>query len=796
MPTPFDFLSNGPGVTASAANTGGGLLGSIGNFLGGNSSFGALGPLAAGALGGLALGGSSGSDLMSYMFGGGTARSAVTPQPPAYLTSALSGLMPQAAAGIQPPQFTGGDFVAPITETTRQGLRGLGDLGRSGLSQQTQGAGNALSALASGGGVATTGARTGQLGLTDTARGDYLYGGDAFNAAVDAAMRRVMPAVGSAFGGSGRLRSGLADVALGQGVTDAFASQYAQERANQQAAQGALLNQQNIARAQQAQAAGMAPAFEALRGLPAERLLQAGQTAQNLNTAQAQAARDAALTNNQLQQGDLAARTANVATLAGATPIGNEQTTELPANPLAGLLGLAALAGGGSGAGGGTGGLGGIGGGLGDLLGGAGDFLGGLFGDGFDLTGVLDNITGPVLGGLTGGLPGLPFNVNDPVGGFDLTGNLGGGGSGAVTPPTTPPGASLPSTPAAPFNPGSLSGANVAPIANGTINGITGGVPGLSFNTATPPGAFDLTGNLGSGVSPTPGGAANVATPPGQFQMPSAPAANPPTSVSTNAPRVPQAPSTNPLTSVSVQPGSAVNTVANTAEFTGAGGGAAFSPGSLSGATVVPIADSVIGGITGGLPGVTFNAATPAGAFELTGSLGGATGTGGAGGGALSGLGASGALAAAAPALAYLAMTAGSRAERNEANSIADSWAADITEAQNAGRETVNVELGGNTYTLRVGDIGDVKTGRWFQLANGQWLGIGAEGRPTPIISNAPPDVSSTASAPSYVQNGQLVTGPTLTPWQRGLPFARPNETTAEYEARMASSAYSGGGGN
>lgn len=860
--------------------------------------------------------------ILDYMFGGGTARSAVTPTAPAYLTSALAGLTPAVAAGIPAPQFTAADYAAPINAMQMQGIDQLAALGGAGLGgfamgaqgalqglaqgqganagafnaglntaqQYAQGAipqqsgyrtglgaltdvsrgvpGSAqaqttLGTLASGGGVGSYGAPTSQRGLTDTAAGNYLYGGEGFNAALDAATRRILPAVGSSFGGSGRLRSGLAQEALGTGIADAFAAQYGAERALQTGAQNTLLNQQNVDRArqlqaaasqgglanqtaglqsnaanallannsdmarlglagadlstnaalasrgQQLQAAGMAPQFEALRGLPAERLMQAGQAQQALVTQQAQAGRDARLTNNQLAQADLAARTANTATLAGATPIGQEQTTELPANPLAGLLGLGLLAGGLGGNG--SGGLGSIGDGLGGIAGGVGDLLGGIFGDNFDLTGVLQNITGPVLGGLTGGLPGLPFNINDPAGGFDLTGDLGnagGGGLPAGTPPATPPGqAQAPSTPSVtPPTGGAFNlGGNIVPIANDTIGSLTGGLPGATFNTGTPAGAFDLTGNLGGGLGSAPTGTANVAAPPGQFQMPSAPASSPPVSVPSSpasAPRIPQAPSTNPLTSVSVQPGGATNTVAGTAEFTGAGGGAAFNPASLTGATLTPIADSVIAGITGGLPGATFNAGAVPGAFELTGTLGStsATGATGAGGGALGGLGASGALAALAPAAAFLAMTAGSRAERDEANSLADSWATRITEAQNAGRETVNVDLGGNTYTLRVGDLGDVQTGRWFQLANGQWLGIGAEGRPAPILSNAPPDVSSTATAPSYVQGGtgttvgQLVTGQQFTPWQQGLPMARPGETMAEYQARMASPAYGGGG--
>ena len=60
--------------------------------------------------------------------------------------------------------------------------------------------------------------------------GDFLYGGDAFNAAVDAAYRAGMPGVLSAFGQGGRSDGGLAKVALAQAFADPFARQYRDER--------------------------------------------------------------------------------------------------------------------------------------------------------------------------------------------------------------------------------------------------------------------------------------------------------------------------------------------------------------------------------------------------------------------------------------------------------------------------------------------------------------------------------------------------------------------------------------
>lgn len=69
--------------------------------------------------------------------------------------------------------------------------------------------------------------------LMRTVQGDYLYGGEGFNAAVDAAYRAGMPGVLSRFGGAGRDDGGLAKVALAQAFADPFAAQYGQERGRQ-----------------------------------------------------------------------------------------------------------------------------------------------------------------------------------------------------------------------------------------------------------------------------------------------------------------------------------------------------------------------------------------------------------------------------------------------------------------------------------------------------------------------------------------------------------------------------------
>jgi hypothetical protein len=76
---------------------------------------------------------------------------------------------------------------------------------------------------------------------TDTLNGNYLYGGQGFNAAVDAATRKILPQVNSSFERAGRTGSGLAAQAQTQAIADAFAGQYGQERNNQLQAGGLAL---------------------------------------------------------------------------------------------------------------------------------------------------------------------------------------------------------------------------------------------------------------------------------------------------------------------------------------------------------------------------------------------------------------------------------------------------------------------------------------------------------------------------------------------------------------------------
>ena len=80
--------------------------------------------------------------------------------------------------------------------------------------------------------------RSAQNNATATLRGDYLYGGPGFNAAFDAASRKILPQVDSTFNRGGRYGSGLAQTAQTQALGDVFAGMYGQERNHQMQAMG------------------------------------------------------------------------------------------------------------------------------------------------------------------------------------------------------------------------------------------------------------------------------------------------------------------------------------------------------------------------------------------------------------------------------------------------------------------------------------------------------------------------------------------------------------------------------
>lgn len=106
-----------------------------------------------------------------------------------------------------------------------------------------------------------------QQNLIGTLQGENLYGGEGFNAALDAASRRILPQVDSAFAKAGRYGSGLAKTAQTQALADAFASQYGQERQRQM------------------QAATLTPQVDALRFEDAKALGGIGETQYGLEQA-------------------------------------------------------------------------------------------------------------------------------------------------------------------------------------------------------------------------------------------------------------------------------------------------------------------------------------------------------------------------------------------------------------------------------------------------------------------------------------------------------------------------------
>lgn len=124
--------------------------------------------------------------------------------------------------------------------------------------------------------------------LRQTASGNFLFGGDGFNAAVDAAVRAAQPGILSTFGraGAGGATSGLAQESLGRAAIDAFASQFANERANQLNAATSLGQFDEAAQNRAFQASGLLSQFgsqERDRQLDAvNRLPQAGLLNANL----------------------------------------------------------------------------------------------------------------------------------------------------------------------------------------------------------------------------------------------------------------------------------------------------------------------------------------------------------------------------------------------------------------------------------------------------------------------------------------------------------------------------------
>lgn len=95
--------------------------------------------------------------------------------------------------------------------------------------------------------------------LQSTAAGDFLFGGQGFRQAVDAAVRAAQPSILSTFGAAGRGTGGLAQAAIAEQATDAFARQFGNERQRQLAASGILADLDSQERARQLSAAGALP---------------------------------------------------------------------------------------------------------------------------------------------------------------------------------------------------------------------------------------------------------------------------------------------------------------------------------------------------------------------------------------------------------------------------------------------------------------------------------------------------------------------------------------------------------
>jgi hypothetical protein len=130
-----------------------------------------------------------------------------------------------------------GGFIPTAQNTFLDAAQGVGTgFLDPGLQQRLSGEGFSLSDYIGEGRDAVNFTRTPEAreALMGTARGDYLFGGEGFDAAVDAAVRAAQPHIMSAFGGdAASVNSGLSQHAIGQSAVDAFASQYKGERANQ-----------------------------------------------------------------------------------------------------------------------------------------------------------------------------------------------------------------------------------------------------------------------------------------------------------------------------------------------------------------------------------------------------------------------------------------------------------------------------------------------------------------------------------------------------------------------------------
>ena len=114
------------------------------------------------------------------------------------------------------PTYYPGSTVVPFSGETEESLQGIAARARAGspLVKDAQGL------------------------LSKTIAGDYLYGGQGFDAALNAARNKIIPDVESQFARQGRSGSGLARAAEAGQIGDSFAGLYNDERTRQQAAAG------------------------------------------------------------------------------------------------------------------------------------------------------------------------------------------------------------------------------------------------------------------------------------------------------------------------------------------------------------------------------------------------------------------------------------------------------------------------------------------------------------------------------------------------------------------------------
>lgn len=204
--------------------------------------------------------------------------------------------------------------------------------------------------------------------LKPFASGEYTYGGEGFNAALEAARNKILPQINSRFEQSGRFGSGLSRQAEASAVGDAFAGLYNQGLDRQLAASGALADQYQAERMNQMRALGLAPSVANMRAQDYATMTAVGDRHQAEQQKQMDAAKAAWMFQQQAPYDRL---TTASGIIQGGFP-GSTQTTTAPYSGPSTAQSLLSLGGMGLGAA--------LGGPFGAVLGGsAGGILGGLF---------------------------------------------------------------------------------------------------------------------------------------------------------------------------------------------------------------------------------------------------------------------------------------------------------------------------------------------------------------------------------------------------------------------------------